>query len=289
MVNLNAQTQIIAHRGYWKTDDNAQNSIKSLQKAAEIKAYGSEMDVHLTVDDVLIVFHDDVLNGKRIDESTFDELSLHVLNNGEKIPTLKDYLIEGKKYPDLKLIVELKPHQTHEIEDRLVEKTLALIEELNLDDQVEYISFSQNICTQLKYQQPRALVSYLNGDLSPKQVKARKWDGIETSIKLNDADQQTLTFGPLTLDNYKYEAKVSGKSAELTLREFELLKFLATQQGQVFSREELLEKVWGYDYFGDVRTVDVTIRRIREKIEENPSEPEFLATKRGIGYYFNAN
>ena len=124
------------------------------------------------------------------------------------------------------------------------------------------------------------------------RVKAnlRKWDGVETSIKSgNDADQQLLSFGPLTLDTYKYEAKVSGKSVELTLREFELLKFLATQQGQVFSREELLEKVWGYEYFGDVRTVDVTIRRIREKIEENPSMPEFLATKRGIGYYFNAN
>ena len=123
------------------------------------------------------------------------------------------------------------------------------------------------------------------------RVKAnlRKWDGIEASIKANDNEQQTLTFGPLTLDTYKYEAKVSGKSVELTLREFELLKFLATQQGQVFSREELLEKVWGYEYFGDVRTVDVTIRRIREKIEENPSVPEFLATKRGIGYYFNAN
>ncbi len=122
------------------------------------------------------------------------------------------------------------------------------------------------------------------------RVKAnlRKWDGIETSIKLNDGEQQTLSFGPLTLDTYKYEAKVSGRSVELTLREFELLKFLATQQGQVFSREELLEKVWGYEYFGDVRTVDVTIRRIREKIEENPSMPEFLATKRGIGYYFNA-
>ena len=121
------------------------------------------------------------------------------------------------------------------------------------------------------------------------RVKAnlRKWDGIETSIKTNDNEQQTLTFGPITLDTYKYEAKVSGKSVELTLREFELLKFLATQQGQVFSREELLEKVWGYEYFGDVRTVDVTVRRIREKIEENPSVPEFLATKRGIGYYFN--
>lgn len=123
------------------------------------------------------------------------------------------------------------------------------------------------------------------------RVKAnlRKWEEIESSIKTTDADQQLLSFGPLTLDTYKYEAKVSGKSVELTLREFELLKFLATQQGQVFSREELLEKVWGYEYFGDVRTVDVTIRRIREKIEENPSMPEFLATKRGIGYYFNAN
>lgn len=121
------------------------------------------------------------------------------------------------------------------------------------------------------------------------RVKAnlRKWDGIESNIKTNEGDQQLLSFGPLTLDTYKYEAKVSGKSVELTLREFELLKFLATQQGQVFSREELLEKVWGYEYFGDVRTVDVTIRRIREKIEENPSMPEFLATKRGIGYYFN--
>ena len=89
------------------------------------------------------------------------------------------------------------------------------------------------------------------------------------------------------MDIDKYEVKVDDKNVELTLREFELLKFLATQKGQVFSREELLEKVWGYEYFGDVRTVDVTVRRIREKIEQNPSVPEFLATKRGIGYYFN--
>lgn len=124
------------------------------------------------------------------------------------------------------------------------------------------------------------------------RVKAnlRKWDGIELSKKEAEGEQvksPVLEFGPLTLDTFKYEAKVSGKSVELTLREFELLKFLATQKGQVFSREELLEKVWGYEYFGDVRTVDVTVRRIREKIEKNPSVPELLATKRGIGYYFN--
>ena len=128
------------------------------------------------------------------------------------------------------------------------------------------------------------------------RVKAnlRKWDGIELSKKeaestLGEAKTSLLEFGPLTLDTFKYEAKVSGKSVELTLREFELLKFLATQSGQVFSREELLEKVWGYEYFGDVRTVDVTVRRIREKIEKNPSTPELLATKRGIGYYFNVD
>ena len=73
----------------------------------------------------------------------------------------------------------------------------------------------------------------------------------------------------------------------MTLRELELLKFFMTQRGQIFSREDLLEKVWGYEYFGDVRTVDVTIRRLREKIEDKPSEPEYILTKRGVGYYFN--
>ena len=139
---------------------------------------------------------------------------------------------------------------------------------------------------------------YITKPFSVREVMARvkanlrKWDGIEMSIKgmATESDEiknSTLVFGPLMLDTYKYEAKISGKNVELTLREFELLKFLATQRGQVFSREELLEKVWGYEYFGDVRTVDVTIRRIREKIEQNPSVPELLATKRGIGYYFN--
>jgi len=73
---------------------------------------------------------------------------------------------------------------------------------------------------------------------------------------------------------------------DLTIREYELLKFLATQKQQIFSREQLLEQVWGYEYYGDVRTVDVTVRRLREKIEDLPSKPEYIMTKRGIGYYF---
>ena len=77
-----------------------------------------------------------------------------------------------------------------------------------------------------------------------------------------------------------------GKVIELTLREFELLKFLASTPDQVFSREELLEKVWGYEYYGDIRTVDVTVRRLREKIEDKDGTFHYILTKRGVGYYF---
>ena len=136
---------------------------------------------------------------------------------------------------------------------------------------------------------------YITKPFSVREVMARVKANLRKSyafdmdkeVTTTDISSHTLQFGTLMLDTDRYEVKVGEKSVELTLREFELLKFLATQKGQVFSREELLEKVWGYEYFGDVRTVDVTVRRIREKIEANPSVPEFLATKRGIGYYFN--
>ena len=96
-----------------------------------------------------------------------------------------------------------------------------------------------------------------------------------------------LVFGELEIDFESYEVRKSGKELELTTREFELLKFLSATPGKIFSRENLLEKVWGYEYYGDGRTVDVTVRRLREKLEENPAEPQYIATKRGVGYYFN--
>ena len=86
----------------------------------------------------------------------------------------------------------------------------------------------------------------------------------------------------------KFEVKVRGEIVDLTLREFEVLKYLATQPGQVVTRETLLEKVWGYEYYGDIRTVDVTVRRIREKIETDTANPKVLMTKRGVGYYISA-
>lgn len=94
-----------------------------------------------------------------------------------------------------------------------------------------------------------------------------------------------IKIGNLILDLEKYEVNVDGTIVNLTLREFEVLKYLAQQQGQVVTREALLEQVWGYEYYGDIRTVDVTVRRIRERIEKDTSSPQYLITKRGIGYY----
>ena len=98
-------------------------------------------------------------------------------------------------------------------------------------------------------------------------------------------EENIIAVGDLTLDLNKFEVKVRGEIMDLTLREFEVLKYLANQPGQVVTREVLLEKVWGYEYYGDIRTVDVTVRRIREKIEKDTSNPKILITKRGVGYY----
>jgi two-component system response regulator VicR len=94
------------------------------------------------------------------------------------------------------------------------------------------------------------------------------------------------TYGELTIDFDRYEVRKRGELINLTLKEYDLLKFLATQQSQIFTREKLLEKVWGYEYFGEPRGVDVTIRRLREKIEDDPGKPRYIITKRGVGYYF---
>ena len=99
--------------------------------------------------------------------------------------------------------------------------------------------------------------------------------------------ESKIVIGELELDLDKFEVKVRGEVIDLTLREFEVLKYLASQPDQVVTREVLLEKVWGYEYYGDIRTVDVTVRRIREKIERDTSAPKLLITKRGVGYYLS--
>jgi len=133
---------------------------------------------------------------------------------------------------------------------------------------------------------------YITKPFSPRELMAR----VKANLRRHAADgvsdtgnSNVIRCGCLEINLDSYEVKRDGEVIELTLREFELVKFLAQHQGQVFSREALLEKVWGYEYYGDVRTVDVTVRRVREKLERksNDNNYEFLLTKRGVGYYFN--
>ncbi|MDR2163033.1 MAG: response regulator transcription factor [Clostridiales Family XIII bacterium] len=131
---------------------------------------------------------------------------------------------------------------------------------------------------------------YITKPFGLRELIARIKANIRRTVMAGDIGQtpssNTTDYGNLTIDGDRYEVRKNGKPLELTLREFELLRYLAEHEDKVFSREQLLEDVWGYEYYGDIRTVDVTVRRLREKLEDDSSDPKYILTKRGIGYYF---
>ncbi|MGF7059325.1 response regulator YycF [Brassicibacter mesophilus] len=128
---------------------------------------------------------------------------------------------------------------------------------------------------------------YITKPFSIRELIARvKANLRRTELSNIDSSSELIISGNLAIDINKYEVKKENQIIELTLREFELLKFLAARSEQVFSREQLLEEVWGYEYYGDIRTVDVTIRRLREKVEDESGNYKYILTKRGVGYYF---
>ena len=133
---------------------------------------------------------------------------------------------------------------------------------------------------------------YMTKPFSVRELTAR----VKANLRRTTIDKATpgsgdsnnvIVSGDLVINMERYEVKKRDIVVDITLREFELLKFLALQPEKIFTRESLLENVWGYEYYGDVRTVDVTVRRLREKIEDDPGMPRYIITKRGVGYYFN--
>jgi two-component system, OmpR family, response regulator VicR len=126
----------------------------------------------------------------------------------------------------------------------------------------------------------RELIARVKANMRRLHVSAQAEEEVEET---ND-----IQIGALTIQPDAYIVLKRDEAIELTHREFELLHYLAKHVGQVMTREHLLQTVWGYDYFGDVRTVDVTIRRLREKIEDNPSHPMWIVTRRGVGYYLRS-
>lgn len=206
---LSAQPQVIAHRGYWDCEGSAQNSIASLRNAQKIQAYGSEFDVVITSDGVAVVNHDDDINGMRIEDTPYAKLKDYKLKNGEILPTLDDYLKAGKDNPNTQLILEIKPHREKVNEDRAVKETLALVKKYGLEDQVEYISFSMNICKGLLSGSPNSQIAYLSGELSPKEIKEIGLTGLDYHYSvyeknptwIQEAKDLGLTINSWTVDD----------------------------------------------------------------------------------------
>ena len=174
------KNQVIAHRGAWKKNKLPENSIASLKEAIRLNCFGSEFDVHLTLDSVLVVNHDPTFLGLSIPKSTYAQLLTKKLANGESIPTLEAYLKAGLNQKKTKLILELKPQKMgKERDEYMTEQALQVIKKLKAEQWVEYISFGFDICKYIVAHLPNAKVAYLNGDLSPAEVKAAGVSGLD--------------------------------------------------------------------------------------------------------------
>ena len=178
-----AQTKIVAHRGYWDCAGSAQNSITSLKLADKIGCYGSEFDVHLTKDGVIVVHHDQNVGKIDIQTSTYKALKKERLKNGEKIPTLEQYLDAGKDL-SCKLVLEIKRQMVQSHEDSLVRQCVDMVKSKGLTDRIVWISFSGKACELLHQLLPDAHIQYLLGDWDPKTIKAKGLSGIDYEQKV---------------------------------------------------------------------------------------------------------
>lgn len=185
-LSVAAQPHVVAHRGFWRTEGSAQNSITSLQKAAEAGCWGSEFDVWLTADGVPVVFHDGTIGGIRIEDTTFATLMNHRLQNGEYLPTLQQYLQEAARWPQCRLIFEIKPHRNPKRDAQISELSVELVNTMGLASRTDYISFSKHVCKKIHELAPDAHIAYLNGDLSPEEVKEMGLTGIDYNMSVFD-------------------------------------------------------------------------------------------------------
>ena len=180
-----SQPQIIAHRGSWKNTIVPQNSLASLNSAIEQKVWGTEFDVHLTKDDVLVVNHDNDFYGLDIATSTYEQLLAKKHPNGENIPTAEEYLKEGMKQEQTKLVYELKTNKLGaERTLRAAELSVALVNRLKIGSQLEYIAFSYDACLKIKELDQDRYVHYLNGDKSPQELKAVHLNGLDYHLSV---------------------------------------------------------------------------------------------------------
>ncbi|UTT63127.1 response regulator transcription factor [Microcella humidisoli] len=129
---------------------------------------------------------------------------------------------------------------------------------------------------------------YVTKPYSTRELLARIRAVLRRQVDAGDLDDAVLTVGPVRMDVEKHQVTVDGTVVAMPLKEFELLELLLRNAGRVLTRGQLIDRVWGADYFGDTKTLDVHVKRIRSKIEPDPSNPRMLVTVRGLGYRFEA-
>lgn len=174
-----SQTKVIAHRGAFQNNNLPENSIAALEEAARIGCFASEFDVHITKDGEIIVNHDADINGQIISETNFKDLRKHQLSNGEKVPALEEYLNAGKKFPEMRLVLEVKKAKQTEKTLEAARKSVELVQKFNLQNQVDYICFDFEAGKLIAKLSPNANVAYLEGDKTPAEVKAAGYNGLD--------------------------------------------------------------------------------------------------------------
>ena len=171
-----ANNIVVAHRGAWKAEKHPENSIAALKHAIALKCTGSEFDVQMTADDILVVNHDDLYKGMSIAGTSYADLAVHLLPNGEKLPTLREYILAGLENNTFtRLVCEIKPTNTLKRGQKMAEKTIQLVNELHARSMTVYISFGYDILKKIEELDPNAHTQYLNGEKPPETLKM---DGI---------------------------------------------------------------------------------------------------------------
>ncbi|MEJ7779804.1 MAG: glycerophosphodiester phosphodiesterase family protein [Daejeonella sp.] len=203
------RNKVIAHRGAWKNTGAAENSISALDHAVRLGCQGSEFDVHMTADSVLVINHDPTIQGKTIATSSSNELARLKLSSGEFMPTLEAYLKAGLKQNSTKLVLEIKPTTSRERALQLSKKVVELVQSLKAQAWIDYISFDYNICLEVQRLDPYARVAYLNGDKSPDVLAADKLWGFDYHFSvfkknegwIEEAKQKGLTINAWTVND----------------------------------------------------------------------------------------
>ena len=175
--------KIIAHRGFWNCEEAgfAHNSVAALKCAQEAGIWGSEFDICMTSDEILVVHHESKIDGKSIEKTPYADIQDFKLENGEPLPTIDDYLEQGKKYPGTILVYEIKPHSSTETEDRVIELSVAKLKEYELfsPDRVMFISFSIHICETLAREYPEFSVQFLGSSRNPDELAEKGINGVD--------------------------------------------------------------------------------------------------------------